>query len=104
MDHAAIGSHIHALRNKQKITLEELAEHIGISASFLGNIERGTRIASLDTMVAICNALAVSPEYLLCDSLRISPTAMMSSISKNDVARLRRQLQCAMAIVNRLSD
>ena len=51
------------------MTQEQLAEQAGISLSFLGHIERGTRKASLDTLVGIANALKISTDILLQDSL-----------------------------------
>lgn len=36
---------------------------------FHGHIERGTRIASIDTLVSVCNVLSVSPCLLLGASL-----------------------------------
>lgn len=51
------------------MTQEQVAERSGISLSFLGHIERGTRKASLETLVSICNVLKVSPGVLLQDSL-----------------------------------
>lgn len=65
----ALGKRIRAQRKQQKMTQEVLAEKAEISNSFLGHIERGTRKASLDTLVKICNALKVSPNTLLQDSL-----------------------------------
>lgn len=35
----------------------------------MGHIERGTRIASIDTLVSVCNVLSVSPCLLLGASL-----------------------------------
>lgn len=69
MDYGKLGSRIRAYRKQLKLTQEELSEYAGISLSFLGHIERGTRRASLETIVAICNAMKVSPQYLLQDSL-----------------------------------
>lgn len=51
------------------MTQSTLAERADISLSFLGHIERGSRKASLETIVSLCNALHVSPEYLLRESL-----------------------------------
>ena len=51
------------------MTQEQLAEKLQLSTSFLGHIERGTRKASLETLIALCNALDVSPNYLLARSL-----------------------------------
>jgi transcriptional regulator with XRE-family HTH domain len=64
-----MGKRIRQQRQLKHMTQEYLAEQAGISLSFLGHIERGTRKASLDTVVKICNALKVSPNMLLQDSL-----------------------------------
>ena len=64
-----LGKRIKQQRILARMTQEKLAEKAGISLSFLGHIERGTRKASLDTVVKICNALKVSPNMLLQDSL-----------------------------------
>lgn len=64
-----LGKRIRQQRTLARMTQEKLSEAAGISLSFLGHIERGTRKASLDTVVKICNALKVSPNMLLQDSL-----------------------------------
>ena len=64
-----VGKRVRQLRLQKKLTQEQLAERAGISTSFLGHIERGTRKASLDTVIKLCNALQVSPSLLLQDSL-----------------------------------
>lgn len=64
-----LGKRIRQQRTLAHMTQEKLAEEAGISLSFLGHIERGTRKASLDTVVRICNALKCSPQILLQDSL-----------------------------------
>ena len=69
MLYQGLGKRIRQQRNLAQMTQEKLAEAAGISLSFLGHIERGTRKASLDTLVRICNALKVSPRLLLQDSL-----------------------------------
>ena len=52
-----IGLKIAYYRKLRGLTQEQLAEKVGISSSFMGHIERGTRIASIDTLVSICNVL-----------------------------------------------
>ena len=63
------GRRVRQQRIALQMTQEKLSEHAGISLSFLGHIERGTRKASLDTVIKLCNALQVSPSILLQDSL-----------------------------------
>ena len=69
MRYNKLGERIRQQRTLAKMTQEKLAEKAGISLSFLGHIERGNRKASLETIVNICNALKVSPDLLLQDSL-----------------------------------
>ena len=69
MQYDKLGERVRQQRVLAKMTQEKLAEKAGISLSFLGHIERGNRKASLETIVAICNALKVSPNLLLQDSL-----------------------------------
>lgn len=64
-----LGLRVRDARKAKHLTQEQLAEKVGISSSFMGHIERGTRIASIDTLVSICNVLSVSPCLLLGASL-----------------------------------
>lgn len=57
VDYAAMGRRISRLRREKHWTQEMLAEKAHISLSFLGHIERGTRIASLESIVRISSAL-----------------------------------------------
>ena len=70
MDYTDLGHQIRQLRKAKKMTQVALAREIGISAPFLGLIEQGRRIASLDTFVRICNALQAEPGLLLSASLQ----------------------------------
>lgn len=63
------GERVKGQRVLAQLTQEKLSQLSGISLSFLGHIERGTRKASLDTVVKLANALKVSPNLLLQDSL-----------------------------------
>ena len=65
MNYTDLGHKVRILREARRITQEELATQVGISASFLGHIERGTRVLSLDTLLALCDTLGVTPNDLL---------------------------------------
>jgi transcriptional regulator with XRE-family HTH domain len=52
-----VGDNISLFRKKNKLTLEELSKKAGISTSFLSNIERGSRKATLHTIDKIADAL-----------------------------------------------
>lgn len=87
--YADLGKRIKQQRIMARMTQEKLAEEAGISLSFLGHIERGTRKASLDTVVKICNALKVAPDLLLQDSLDSDMFASATGLSENHRRLLR---------------
>lgn len=65
MDYTALGQRIRTHRRARQMTQGELAKLAGVSASFLGHIERGTRVASIETLEQLCVALRVTPNELL---------------------------------------
>ena len=65
IDYGKIGMRIRQVRKVKGWSQDELAKKCGISMSFLGHIERGTRIMSLDTFVRICEVLGVGADELL---------------------------------------
>ena len=67
MDYKLMGQRIREHRKKKGLTQEQLAELIDISPSFMGPIERGSRISSLDTVMRLCEVLEVMPNELLTD-------------------------------------
>lgn len=69
MTYTEIGKNIQAVRMQQKLSREALAERSGLSAKFIGNIERGEKAVSLDSFVSIANGLGVSADVLLGDVL-----------------------------------
>lgn len=65
MNYALMGQKIKLQRKKIGYTQDQLAELVGISASFMGHIERGTRVMSLDTFHRLCVVLDMSADVLL---------------------------------------
>lgn len=86
------GRRVQQQRKLARMTQEQLSEKAGISLSFLGHIERGTRKASVDTVVKLCNALAVSPNLLLQDSLNENLLGGYDNLSPSQ-RRLLREIQ-----------
>ncbi|MFI5362530.1 MAG: helix-turn-helix domain-containing protein [Elusimicrobiota bacterium] len=56
-----IGRRIREIRKGQELSLEDLADRAGLTASYLGQVERFERKASLLTVGKIAAALDVSP-------------------------------------------
>lgn len=65
LNHNEIGLRIRQERDKLGLSREKFAELVGLSAFFIGQIERGDRKMSIDTLVAISDILNVSVDYLL---------------------------------------
>ena len=69
LNYILIGKRIRSIRKKKGITQLILSEQINRSASYISYIENGIKSVSLDTLVLIANALNVSTDELLLDSL-----------------------------------
>ena len=60
-----IGQRIRKRRLEMKLTQQQFAERVGISMSFYGHIERGTRKLSVDTLYRIVQGLDCSADEIL---------------------------------------
>ncbi|MEI3521810.1 MAG: helix-turn-helix transcriptional regulator [Anaerosacchariphilus sp.] len=69
LDYRAIGKRIKIARIKADLTQERLAEAVEISPTHMSNIETGTTRVSLTAIVNLANALSVTVDDLLCDSV-----------------------------------
>lgn len=69
-DTVMLGKRIREARIKVKLTQEQLSEKAGITLYYLGEIERGVKSPSLKIFVSIAEALGVSTDFLLCDSIK----------------------------------
>jgi transcriptional regulator with XRE-family HTH domain len=56
---------IRRLRKAAKLSLEEAAERGNITGNFWGDVERGNKVPSLDTIVAMAKGLGLQPSTLL---------------------------------------
>jgi len=65
MDYKALGQQIKEHRKRLELTQMQVAFTTGISTSFLGHIERGTRKLSVETLLAIAHTLHTTPDVLL---------------------------------------
>jgi transcriptional regulator with XRE-family HTH domain len=61
------GKKVRFRRQQLTLTQEELAEKAGLTLSYVGSIERGERNISLGNIVALAEALTISPKELMPD-------------------------------------
>lgn len=69
LDYAAIGQRIRMFRIKRGWKQSELAEKSGVEPSNISHIERAATKLSLPTLVSIANALEVSLDEIVYNSL-----------------------------------
>jgi transcriptional regulator with XRE-family HTH domain len=69
-----VGLHVRARRLLVGMTLEDLSDHTGLSASSLGQVERDVKKASLETLARVARALDVRVSALFD---RASPLAAL---------------------------
>lgn len=65
IDYAAIGNRVRAARKALNLTQEEASEKCDITSSFYGNIERGDKKMSVETLIKISRGLEISTDVLL---------------------------------------
>lgn len=69
IDYVSIGKQVRKNRSHAGMTQELLAEKINVSPPYISRIETGSASPSLQTLVDICNALDITVDDLMQDSL-----------------------------------
>ncbi len=69
INNRAFGRKIKIAREDLGLTQFELAEKIDVSQNFLGDIERGIKLPSLNKLIALSNTLKISLDYMFAESL-----------------------------------
>lgn len=69
VDYRMLGRRIRSMRKRRGYTQQDLSEMIDKSPTYLSYIESGAKSLSLDTLVAIVNALRISTDEVLKDCL-----------------------------------
>lgn len=72
------GKWVHFLQIQRNWTQAELSQKVGISLSFLGHIERGTRKMSVETLIDLSRAFECSPNDLIGSSFPESRVLLSS--------------------------
>ncbi|OAB38719.1 transcriptional regulator [Paenibacillus macquariensis subsp. defensor] len=72
MDYIQLGSRLRQERLKHNFTQERLAEKIDVSHAYIGQIERGERSLTLETLIKLANQLEVTADELLHESLKMN--------------------------------
>lgn len=82
MNYKMLGKNIRKHRNSLGYRQEELAELVGCTSSHIGQIENARGIPSLEMTVNIANALRVSVDQLLLESLEHPETVYLNDLEE----------------------
>ncbi|HDX6971681.1 helix-turn-helix domain-containing protein [Clostridioides difficile] len=81
LDFRAIGQRIKIARIKKHLTQDTVSEMVNITPSHMSNVETGKSTVSLPTLVSIANALGVSVDELLYDTILDSKVVFEKELS-----------------------
>lgn len=73
---ALVGHNLRRLRKQNRLSLEELSTHSGVSRAMLGQVEQGKSIPSIKTLWQVAQALGVSVSWFL-DATHEAPVILM---------------------------
>lgn len=99
MDYKRLGLRIREERLKINLTQEQLAEAIDISNSYMGQIERGERSVTLDTLLRLTNKLSITVDYLLQDYIDISDENFINQLKQIVYGRDAKQKQMVLDVL-----
>lgn len=69
MDYRTIGANLRKFRVQKKLRQEDVAERANLSVNYVGAVERGERLPSLETFITILNAIGASADVVLSEVL-----------------------------------
>lgn len=82
MEEKGLGRRINMARKDRGLTAEQLSELCSINATYLRQIEGGAKVPSLPVFTSLCNALKISPDYLLQDALEYNEVSEIHELAE----------------------
>ena len=80
MDMKKVGKRIQEMRQRRGMTQSELAQELAMTPKYISNIECGGKSPTLETFLAIANALQIDANSLLADALDTSDEIKCSTL------------------------
>ena len=100
MDKAALGQRIRQVRKRRGYTQRELAQIADVGGAYLGEVERGTKMPSLNIFIKLVEALAVSADYILRDELTSGKEYICDEITQKLKSLTPKQRKTAVDILD----
>ena len=80
------GKRMREIRISKNLSVQKVADEVGIQRNYVSQIEKGDKIPSADTMIRIANVLSVTMDSLLCDYLdtanQVIPAGVYAKIAE----------------------
>ena len=102
MDYKLLGSKIRNERLRMELTQAQLSEKVDVTTAYIGQIERGIRKFSIETLVDIATVLNVSVDFLLRDNMPDNSNVQISGLLKLLEKRHPDDISLAMDVVKSL--
>lgn len=99
MNYIKLGQRIREERLKLNLTQEQLAESVDISISYMGQIERGERSLTLDTLIRLVNRLSITVDYLLQDYTDVNDENFINQLKQLMYGRDSKQKKMALDVL-----
>ncbi|MEK5141437.1 MULTISPECIES: helix-turn-helix domain-containing protein [Paenibacillus] len=99
MNYADLGTRIRQERQRLNLTQERLAERVDLSHAYIGQIERGERSLSLETLVKLANELGATVDYLLSEAVEVKDEALINKIKQTIISRTLEEQQMALEMI-----
>ena len=100
MDKLALSKKLREARLRKGYTQEVLAEKAEIGAMYLGEIERGSKMPSLNIFIKLVEALDISADYILRDELSSGMAFVLDEITNKLIDLTPRQRKTAIDILD----
>ena len=104
MEEKGLGRRINMARKDRGFTADKLSELCNINATYLRQIESGLKTPSLPIFIAICNALKISPDYLLQDVLVENEISRIKELAERWEGTSPKEQEIATAMIRAVLD
>lgn len=103
IDYIEMGKRLREIRKMRKLTQEEAAEKCDITCSYYGNIERGNKKMSIETLGNISKGLGVSTDWLLFGEIQQSQEELIVLLKELQRGADEKQFKKYLAIIKSIS-
>lgn len=102
MNNALFGHRLRTYRKEKGLTIEKLAEQVGLSPNYLGDVERSKKLPSMATFIRLVNVLDISADELLKDEVNRADHLVDAEISSRLAGLTPRRRTAVLNILDRI--